>query len=106
MVIIIINHHGNPHPHLTDLHILILFPVFQVPDLVVFWILSTFIQLPIQLYIAINFDYFSGVFLCAVLIQVVFIVVELLIVTPAINVKSRQQIEQFKMAELIARNAY
>lgn len=79
---------------------------FQVPDLVVFWILSTFIQLPIQLYLAINFDYFSTVFLGAVLVQVGFIVAELLIVTPAINVKSRQQIEQFKMAELIARNAH
>lgn len=77
-----------------------------MPDLVVFWILSTFIQLPIQLYLAINFGYFSGVFLAAVLVQLAFIVAELLIVTPAINAKSRQQIEQFQMAELIARNEY
>ena len=77
-----------------------------MPDLVVFWILSTFIQLPIQLYLAINFDHFSGLFLAAVLLQVTFIVVELLIVTPAINTKSRQQIERYKMDELISRNAY
>lgn len=83
-----------------------MFVSFQVPDLVVFWILSAFIQLPIQLYLAINFDYFSGVFLASVLVQVAFIVAEVLIVTPAINAKSRHQIEQFKMAELIARNAY
>lgn len=73
--------------------------------MVVFWILSTFIQLPIQLYFAINFDYFSTVFLIALVVQVAFILAELLIVTPSINIKSRQQIEQFKMAELIARNA-
>lgn len=77
-----------------------------MPDFVVFWILSTFIQLPVQLYFAINFDYFSAVFLIAIVVQVALILAELLIVTPAINVKSRQQIEQFKMAELIARNAY
>lgn len=78
----------------------------QVPDFVVFWILSTFIQLPIQIYFAINFDYFAKVFLVAVLLQITFILTELLIVTPAINAKSRHQIEQFKLNELINANPY